>query len=205
MTYKATVHVPDFLLLHGREMQAAINTGCRTCMALVWLIAVHSDFKTGWFLGSYARFQALMTPPKPERGPHPLGPSLQEIRAAIGKLIAAGVLWRDASNLHNKQLKLRLWPRDVEAASADLTNSYSNREEKRMNQAFMRPTRQSKRETKQRTEQGYQQLNSLPPTPKKSDTYPQPQAKKAAQTKIAKILNDARRKGIINSPPKGGE
>ncbi len=127
MTFKATINLPDFLLLHRREMLAALNTGCRTCMSLSWLIAVHSDFKTGWFLGSYARLQALMTPPKPERGPQPLGPSLKEVRTAIDKLIAAGVLWRDATNLHNKQLRLRIWPRDVEAASEDLTGSYLGR------------------------------------------------------------------------------
>lgn len=200
---QATFKSPDFILAHGREFDAVINTGCRTCFAIMWLIIGHSEFKTGWFLGTYHRFQALLTPPKPERGPQQKGPSLQEVRTAIDKLIAAGVLWRDASNLHNKQLKLRVWPRDVQTAAVDLTNSYSNRAEKRMNQAFMRPARQSKRETKQLSQQGYQQLNSLTPTPKNEVSYPQPEVKKAARAHIAAVLDDARRKGIIKSPPKG--
>lgn len=199
----ATFKSPDFILAHGREFDAVISTGCRTCFAIMWLIIGHSEFKTGWFLGTYHRFQALLTPPKPERGPQQKGPSLQEVRTAIDKLIAAGVLWRDASNLHNKQLKLRIWPRDVQTAAVDLTNSYSNRVEKRMNQAFMRPARRSKRETQQLSQQGYQQLNSIPPTPKKEGGCPQPEGKKAAQAQIAEILEDARRKGIIKSPPRG--
>ena len=201
----ANVNLPDFLLLHRREMQAALNTGCMTCMALVWLIAVHSDFKTGWFLGSYRRLRELMTPPKPERGPKPAGPSLQEVRTALDKLIAAQVLWRDASNLHNKQLKLRVWPRDVEAASADLTNSYNNRVEKRMNQAFMRSARRSKRETKQLSQQGYQQLNSLPPTPSKNGSYPQSEAKAKALRSIGELLDGLPRKGRQQSPASGGK
>lgn len=200
----ATVNLPDFLLLHQREMRAALNTGCRTCMALMWIIALHSDFKTGWFLGSYARLQALMTPPRPERGPQPEGPSLKEVRTAVDKLIQAEVLWRDPSNLHNKQLRLRIWPRDVKAAAVDITGSYLGRAEKRANQAFMRATKGSKAETGQRTGQGYQQLNSIPPTPQKSGSYPHSTAKAQALRAIGELLDGLPGKGRQQSPASGG-
>ena len=203
MTHLATFKSPDFVLFHGREVDAVINTGSPVVAMLMLLIIGHSTFKTGWFLGSYKRLQELMTPPKPERGPSDPGPSIQQVRTAIDKLIAAGVLWRDASNLHNKQLRLRVWPRDVQAASVDLTNSYLNRAEKSLHPAFTRVSRRSRVETKQLSQQGYQQLNSIPPTPKNRGSYPQPEAKKIAQFQIAAILEDARSKGIIKSPPRG--
>lgn len=200
----ATVNLPDFHLTHRRESQAVINTGSMACYAVMWLIINHSDFKTGWFMGSYKRLQELMTPPKPERGPQPKGPSLQEVRSAIDKLIAAGVLWRDASNLHNKQLRLRVWPRDVEAASADLTNSYLNRAEKRLHPAFTRVPRRSRGETKQLSQQGYQQLNSLPPTPTKNGSYPQSEAKAKALRAIGELLDGLPRREKQQSPASGG-
>lgn len=201
MSLPATFHAPDFTTLHGRELAALLN-GQRDplCSHLLLLIVTHSDFKTGWFLGSYARLQELSTPPAPERGPRRNGPTLKEIRSAIDRLIASGVLWRDASNLHNKQLRLRVWPRDVKSASEALTGSYQGRAEKARYQAFMRVSSPSKAETGQRTGQGYQQLNSISPTPCGQPTYPQSStAKDTAMKKISDLL------ASVNRPPKGGE
>lgn len=200
MPLPATVTVPDFLLCHGRELKTTLNDLCdSTCTHLLMLIICHSDFKTGWFLGSYARLQALSTPPKPEQGRRRDGPTLKEIRSALERLIAAGVVWRDASNLHNKQLRLRVWPRDVKAASAEITGSISGREEKRAYRASMRAPRGSRVELGQKIGQGYQQLNSIPPTPTKTGGYPQASAAKTeAMAKIGDLLRG------FNRPPEGG-
>lgn len=201
MSLPATFHAPDFTTLHGRELAALLN-GQRDplCSHLLLLIVTHSDFKSGWFLGSYARLQELSTPPAPERGARREGPTLKEIRSAIDRLIASGVLWRDASNLHNKQLRLRVWPRDVKAAAIELTGSFQGRAEKAQYQAFMRVPSPSKADSGQLSGQGYQQLNSFPLTPVDNSTCPQnSRAKTEAMKKIGELL------GEMNRPPKGGE
>lgn len=205
MPLPATYTAPDFVTLHGRELAAMLNAQRDPlCTHLLLLIVGHSDFKTGWFLGSYARLQELCTPPAPERGPRRAGPTLKMVRDALERLVAAGVLWRDASNLHNKQLKLRVWPRDVQAASAELTVSYQGRAEKAAYRAFTRVPRVRKTETGQETGQGYQQLTSISPTPQKNGSYPQSEAKTKALRAIGELLEGLPRRERKQSPASGG-
>lgn len=112
----AEIWLPEFLRFDRAEMVPVIGTGCRTTIALYWLVVAHSDFSSGEFLGGYARLIALLTPPAPRRGPRPAGPTMWEVRKAVDNLVKLHVLRRGTTNAEQGQLRLFCHPRDEEAA-----------------------------------------------------------------------------------------
>lgn len=102
---------PAFVRLTGAELDALWNrTGHELAGSLYLLLIGGSIFKgpqAGQFLGSYARLQALLRPPKPERGQWALPPTLKRIRTALAALEGAGLVWRDPTN-NQAQGQLRL-------------------------------------------------------------------------------------------------
>lgn len=93
---------PTYLRLGGPELDALWNrTGHELAGSLYLLLIGGSVFKgpqAGTFLGSYARLQALLRPPKPERGQWALPPTLKRVRTALAALESAGLIERDAEN-----------------------------------------------------------------------------------------------------------
>lgn len=104
---------PTYLRLSGPELDALWNrTGHELAGSLYLLLiggSVFSGKKAGEFLGSYARLQALLRPPQPERGQWAPPPTLKRVRGALAALEAAGLVARDAAaNQAQGQLRLRL-------------------------------------------------------------------------------------------------
>lgn len=104
---------PAFIRLTGPELDALWNrTGHELAGSLYLLLIGGSVFKgpqAGQFLGSYARLQALLRPPKPERGQWAPPPTLKRIRTALDALEGAGLVGRDHSaNQAQGQLRLQL-------------------------------------------------------------------------------------------------
>lgn len=104
---------PAFLRLTGPELDALWNrTGHELAGSLYLLLIGGSVFKgphAGEFLGSYARLQALLRPPKPEKGQWAPPPTTKRVRVALEALEAAGLVERDCSaNQAQGQLRLLL-------------------------------------------------------------------------------------------------
>lgn len=102
---------PTYLRLSAQELDALWNrTGHELAGSLYLLLIGGSVFKgpqAGQFLGTYARLQSLLRPPKPERGQWALPPSLKRVRTALAALEGAGLIERDATN-NQAQGQLRL-------------------------------------------------------------------------------------------------
>lgn len=113
---EADAWAPEFLRYDRAELQPLLHLKCRTTWAVYSLIVLHSQFDTGEFLGGYARLIALLTPPKPRRGPAQEGPTMWEVRRAVDKLVKAHLVRRGATNEEQGQLRLFCHPRDEEAA-----------------------------------------------------------------------------------------
>lgn len=104
---------PTFIRLQQDELDALFNrTGHELAGSVYLLLIGGSVFKgpeAGQFLGSYARLQALLRPPRPERGQWAPPPTLKRVRGAIAALEAAGLVHRDAeANQAQGQLRLHL-------------------------------------------------------------------------------------------------
>ena len=80
------------------------------------LLCIHSDFKSGELLTTYARLIELLTPPQPERGPRRKGPSMWQVRRAIDDLVGVGLAVRGDTNEPQGQLRIYIQPRDSKAA-----------------------------------------------------------------------------------------
>jgi hypothetical protein len=107
------LRAPKFLRMSGAELDALWNrTGHELAGSLYLLLIGGSVFTgkhAGEFLGSYARLQALLRPPKPERGQWAAAPTTKRVRGALAALEAAGLVERDAAdNQAQGQLRLRL-------------------------------------------------------------------------------------------------
>lgn len=102
---------PTYVRLGGPELDALWNrTGHELAGSLYLLLIGGSVFKgpqAGQFLGTYARLQALLRPPKPERGQWAAPPTLKRVRTALDALEGAGLVERDATN-NQAQGQLRL-------------------------------------------------------------------------------------------------
>lgn len=111
--YVTRLRPPAFLRLGQAELDALFNrTGHELAGSLYLLLlggSVLAGKDAGTFLGSYARLQALLRPPKPERGQWPAAPSLKRVRTALAALESAGLVGRDhAANAAQGQLRLQL-------------------------------------------------------------------------------------------------
>lgn len=104
---------PTFIRLSQEELNLLWNvTGHELAGSVYLLLIGGSVFKgkhAGEFLGSYARLQALLRPPKPERGQWAAAPTAKRVRGAVDALEAAGLVHRDAAaNQAQGQLRLHL-------------------------------------------------------------------------------------------------
>lgn len=113
---------PEFIRLQRGELHALFNLAGHELAGSVYLLLIAgSVFKgkhAGEFLGSYARLQALLRPPRPERGQWAPPPTLKRVRGAIDALQAAGLVHRDAeANQAQGQLRLQLTLRGTDAKS----------------------------------------------------------------------------------------
>ncbi len=102
------MRAPEYLKQQRLELEAKWSTGNPIALMAYDFIVAGSDFKTGEFLGSYARLISLCTRPAPERGRPPKGPSYKQMRIAIDDLIAVGLVVRGEQNEAQGQLRLRL-------------------------------------------------------------------------------------------------
>lgn len=107
------LHAPTFIRLQQEELHRLWNIAGHELAGSTYLLLIGgSVFKgkhAGEFLGSYARLQALLRPPRPERGQWAPPPTLKRVRGAIDALQAAGLVHRDAeSNQAQGQLRLYL-------------------------------------------------------------------------------------------------
>lgn len=112
----ATFFSPGFVRLDAAEIDALLHRYRDPLATQVFLlIAAHSVFETGEFLGGYARLMELCTPPRPERGPRRAGPTMWQMRRAIDDLQAAGLVRRGEENQAQGQLRLWIRPRKDKA------------------------------------------------------------------------------------------
>lgn len=112
----ATFFSPDFVRFDSAENDTLLHRLRDPLVSHVyWLIAAHSVFETGEFLGGYARLMELCTPPRPERGPRRPGPSMWQMRRAIDDLVTAGLARRGDENQAQGQLRLWIRPRKDKA------------------------------------------------------------------------------------------
>lgn len=114
MPFPATIFAPEFLRLEHGEIKRLLNVLRSPLATQVFLILLsQADFKTGVALLSYARLIELCTPPPPERGRRPAGPTLKQVRNAVDALIATKLIGRNAErNAHQGLLHLYVRPRD---------------------------------------------------------------------------------------------
>lgn len=113
----ATFFTPGFVRLDAAELAALLHRYRDPLASHVFLlVAAHSVFESGEFLGGYARLMELCTPPQPERGPRRAGPSMWQMRRAVDDLVAAGLVRRGTENQAQGQLRLWIKPRKDKAA-----------------------------------------------------------------------------------------
>lgn len=108
---------PKFIRLGFNELHALYNLTGHELAGSIYLLLVGGSVlagkHAGEFLGSYARLQSLLRPPKPERGQWPAPPTLKRVRTALAALEQAGLVGRDAeANQAAGQLRLRLLMRE---------------------------------------------------------------------------------------------
>lgn len=109
----AKLHTPQFLRLDQGELQTLLDVLRDPLVTQVFLLMqAFSDFRTGEFLGTYARLMDLCTPPAPERGRRRSGPTYKQLRRAVDDLVAIGLARRGESNESQGQLRVYLPPRD---------------------------------------------------------------------------------------------
>ena len=103
---------PKYLRLTEPELDALWNRAGHELAGSVYLLliggSVFSGKRAGEFLGSYARLQALLRVPKPERGQWPLPPSTKRLRNALQALESIGLIGRDRQ-ANQAQGQLRCW------------------------------------------------------------------------------------------------
>lgn len=102
----ATFFAPEFINIEQPVLEALFRLQDPLCSHLYMLILQHSTFKTGEFLGSYARLLELCTPPAPERGKRRLGPSYKVVRDALTRLECSQLIERGNNNAEQGQLRL---------------------------------------------------------------------------------------------------
>lgn len=114
----AKLHTPQFLRFDQGELQTLLDVLRDPLVTHVFaLMQAFSDFRTGEFLGSYARLMDLCTPPAPERGRRRPAPTYRQLRRAVDDLVAIGLARRGESNESQGQLRVYLPPRDRSAQS----------------------------------------------------------------------------------------
>lgn len=105
-----TTKTPELHKLGKEELHILFSVLRDPTTAYVYqVVAMHSDYETGEFLGSYTRLVEHATPPKPERGRSLPGPSLEQVKRAVRDLVAVGLLSRDTGkNTVLGQLRLQV-------------------------------------------------------------------------------------------------
>jgi hypothetical protein len=87
--------------------------------------AVFKGPRKGWVEGAtgspitYAWLEAVLRPPKPEKGQWPLGPSLKQIRTALDALEAAGLIHRDRSGNQAQGMLQLFLPHRADGSAAE--------------------------------------------------------------------------------------
>lgn len=112
-TRPTRLRAPKFVTLQQEELNLLWNVARHELAGSLYLLLIGgSVFKgpeRGQFLGSYARLQELLRPPKPERGQWAPLPSLKRVRTCLASLEAVGLVHRDESgNQAQGQLRLQL-------------------------------------------------------------------------------------------------
>jgi len=112
LTFPTTISVPNFAVLHKRELKVLFNDLRWDRAAQVFMLLVlHSDFNTGAIpVTSYARLIDLCTPPSREKGGRAKGPTIKQMRYVIEQLIVCGLVKRNAEK-NAAQGELRLYVR----------------------------------------------------------------------------------------------
>lgn len=114
----ATIRTPKFLTVRQIELGACLNKLRNPLSTHVWFILLaESDFETGEVLTSYARLLDLCSPPRPEKGGRPTGPSQPQMRRAVDNLVSVGLVRRDAvRNEAQGMLRLYVKKRKIDKA-----------------------------------------------------------------------------------------
>lgn len=108
----AAMDVPDFLRLDKGELHHLLALLRDPLLTHVYFVLVaNSVFKTGEFLGTYARLMDLCTPPAPERGRRRPGPTYKQLRRVVDDLVRFKLARRGEFNESQGQLRLHLQPR----------------------------------------------------------------------------------------------
>jgi hypothetical protein len=201
-TLPATLFVPEFIRLERTELGQLLHVLRDPLVTHVYmLLLVHTDFKTGEFLGGYHRLIELCTPPQPERGKRRAGPSMWQLRRVIDDLVAVLLVWRNSrQNAAQAQLRLKVIPREKTSTPMQLDRREYRRVKKAENLMNTRPAEGQGGEMPQDIPQGYQGVLSQSPTPLKTVSYPQSEAAIRGRAALAAL-----KAGIESSPPKGGK
>jgi hypothetical protein len=200
-TLPATLFVPDFIRLERNELGQLLHVLRDPLTTHVYmLLLVHTDFKTGEFLGGYHRLMELCTPPQPERGRRRAGPSMWQLRRVIDDLVSAVLVWRNArQNAAQGQLRLKVIPREKSDTPIAIALRVSRRLQKSEKLDSMRVTASPMDDKPQDIPQGYQGVNAISPTPLETVSYPQSDAAKKGRAALSAL-----KAGYLSSPPKGG-
>jgi hypothetical protein len=122
-------YAPEFLTFTHAELEALWNkAGNGLAERLYPRLAGRAAFKgprKGWVESAtghpltYAHLQAVLRPPKPEKGQWPLGPSLKQIRTALDALEAAGLIVRDRNRNQAQGLLQLFLPHRADGSAAE--------------------------------------------------------------------------------------
>jgi hypothetical protein len=91
-----TIFLPDFLRLDRAELTPLLRCGDPLTIALYLFLRSQCDFNSGELVTNYPRLIELLTPPQPERGRRPSGPTLKQVRRAMD--------WLDGFKLTRRKL-----------------------------------------------------------------------------------------------------
>lgn len=216
MTLPATLLVPKFLRFERNELQSLYHVLRDPLVTHVYgLLMLHTDFKTGEFLGGYKRLMELCTPPQPERGRRRPGPSYWQLRRVVEDLLThlsqhygedgqptlrAPLARRDArANAAQGQLRIHLIPREKNDTPKTIAHRVNRRLQKSEKLDSMRLPESPMDELPQGKTQGYQGFNTTSPTPPETASYPPTAAGKKGKSEALALLA-----ALKSSPPNSG-
>lgn len=103
---------PDYIRLTKPELHALINVARHELAIGVYVILITGTVFGGKYAGTgaghYQSLQALLRPPRPEKGQWAPAPSRKRLRTCLDALEAAGLLGRDKAS-NQAQGEFRYW------------------------------------------------------------------------------------------------
>jgi hypothetical protein len=92
---------PPYLRFSQQETERIINVAKHELAGSVYLVLCSLSTLAGKYAGhcltSYPNLEAVLRPPKPEKGQWPKGPSRKRLRTCLAALETAGLIERDAA------------------------------------------------------------------------------------------------------------